>query len=137
MRSHIYDLCRYAKSFPVVQKKARRSFVLETKQMRPRRYRLLFSLFIFQVVAVFSQQLTYDNFEGGKFIYYGERSGVLDTSAKNPMPDQVNGSKKCALYVRNGSKKFDNIKMRLPARLDSVDAYATYLGVPPKLKMKL
>jgi hypothetical protein len=39
--------------------------------------------------------------------------------------------------VRNGAKKFANIKMNVPQKLTGVDAYATYLGIPPKLKLKV
>jgi hypothetical protein len=85
----------------------------------------------------FGQGQLYDNFEGKKMLHYGERTGVLDTVAKNPAPGGINTSEKCGLYVRNGAKKFANIKMNLPQKLTGVEAYATYLGVPPKLKMKV
>jgi hypothetical protein len=83
-----------------------------------------------------SQTLVYDDFEGNKSLAYGERNGVLDTVAKNPEIDSVNKSKTCALYIRNGSKKFDNIKMRLPAKLADVSTFATPLILEflPKLK---
>jgi len=81
--------------------------------------------------------LTYDNFEGNKSLYYGERSGVLDTTAKNPMSNSVNNTKTCALYVRNGSKKFDNIKMSLPGKLSDVSSFLVYTGIPPKIRMKI
>lgn len=84
-----------------------------------------------------AQGIVVDDFEGKKSLHYGERSGVLDTLAKNPAPNKVNGSQKCALYVRNGAKKFANIKMNLQGNLTGVEAYATYLGIPPKLKMKV
>ncbi|MCE3260585.1 MAG: hypothetical protein K0S12_2226 [Bacteroidetes bacterium] len=87
--------------------------------------------------AVFGQGQLYDNFEGTRALHYGERTGVLDTVAKNPAPGGVNTSEKCGLYVRNGAKKFANIKMNLPQKLTGVEAYATYLGIPPKLKMKV
>ena len=84
-----------------------------------------------------SQTLCYDNFEGTKTIRYSEKTGVLDSLAKNPGPDSVNNSKKCGKYIRNAGKKFDNIKMKLPANLTDVDSYATYLGIPPRFKMKV
>ncbi|MBC7695349.1 MAG: hypothetical protein H7141_07895 [Burkholderiales bacterium] len=98
---------------------------------------LLSTLFLFQVGTLFSQKLVYDNFEGNKFIRYGERSGVLDTLAKNPKVDSVNKSSKCAFYTRNAARKFDNIKMSLNGKLTGVNEYATYLGIPPKLKIKV
>jgi hypothetical protein len=83
------------------------------------------------------QNQIYDNFDGTRLLHYGERTGVLDTNAKNPAPDKVNSSGRCGLYVRNGAKKFANIKMNLPHKLIGVDAYATYVGEPPQLKMKV
>jgi hypothetical protein len=136
-------LCRYAKEFPNVsgntinRMRKMRSFIAGTCDNYKKKYRMLFLIFLFQLGAAFSQVLIYDNFEGNKSIHYGERNGVLDTLAKNPMPNAINSSLKCALYIRNGSKKFDNIKMKLPAKLADVSPYATYLGVPPKIKMKI
>ncbi len=99
---------------------------------------ILFSqLLVLQAGLIFGQKITYDNFEGSKYIRYTERTGVLDTLAKNPRVDNVNSSEKCALYIRNAGKKFDNIKMELPGKMADVSEYATYLGIPPKLKMKL
>ncbi|HXB40663.1 MAG TPA: hypothetical protein VNZ49_08980 [Bacteroidia bacterium] len=102
-----------------------------------KKYQIFFSFFLLQAAAVFCQTIVYDNFEGNKVLYYGERNGVLDTLAKNPAPDSVNNSMQCALYIRNGSKKFDNIKMELVSKLSDVSPFATYLGVPPKIKMKI
>jgi hypothetical protein len=90
-----------------------------------------------QKSMLFGQKTVYDNFEGNKSVHYTERTGVLDTMAKNPNTTGINKSSKCALYVRNAAKKFDNIKMELPGTLTGVADYATYLGVPPKLKIKL
>src|SRR5687767_716863 len=99
-------------------------------------YSLIFAL-CFLHGGLGAQGHVYDNFEGTKVLYYGERFGVLDTAAKNPAPNDVNGSAKCGLYVRNGTKKFANIKMNLPKRITAVEAYATYLGIPPQIKMKV
>ena len=98
---------------------------------------VLFSFCLFQVGTLISQEQNYDNFEGTKVITYGERSGVLDSAAKNPAPNTVNNSPTCALYVRNGSKKFANLKMNVPQRLTGVQQYATYEGTPPRLKLKV
>lgn len=100
------------------------------------------SSFVLFISLVFTctlsaQTIVYDDFDGNKSLTYGERTGVLDTTAKNPSVDSVNSSQTCALYIRNGSKKFDNIKMPLPALLTDVSPFATYLGVPPKIKMKI
>jgi hypothetical protein len=98
---------------------------------------LLLLFFMGQVGTVFSQKLMYDDFEGNKYVHYSERNGTLDTIAKNPKIDSVNKSSKCGFYVRNAAKKFDNIKMELPGTLSGVSDYATYLGIPSKIKMKI
>lgn len=82
-------------------------------------------------------QTVYDNFEGNKVISYSAKNGVLDTTVANPAPDDVNKSAKCAMYVRNRAQKFDNIKMPLNGKLSDVSNYATYVGVPPRIKMKI
>ncbi|MES2567801.1 MAG: hypothetical protein V4565_13090 [Bacteroidota bacterium] len=92
---------------------------------------------MFEINVTFSQQAVYDNFDGKKFVHYGERSGILDSIAKNPMKDSINKSPKCASYTRNASKKFDNIKMCVHGRLNNVNEFATYLGIPPKFKIKV
>jgi hypothetical protein len=83
------------------------------------------------------QQSVYDNFENRKHVCYLERGGVLDTTIKNPSQNSLNSSAKCALYVRNGSRKFDNIKMSLNSGLMDIDKYATYEGNPPHIKLKI
>jgi hypothetical protein len=93
--------------------------------------------FVVLVNPGLGQESTYDDFEGNKSIHYSEKFGVLDSTAKNPKPDEVNKSKTCAKYHRNATKKFDNIKMQLPSILVDVSPYATHYGTPPKLKMKI
>lgn len=110
---------------------------LKTIQKNTKHAAILFLMFLFPVASIFSQSLVYDNFEGNKSLFYGEKSGVLDTLAENPDSNRINNSHKCALYVRNGSKKFDNIKMSLSGKLLYVNTYATYLGIPPKISMKI
>jgi hypothetical protein len=100
-------------------------------------FKMLIAAFLLPGFAVFAQEQVYDNFDGAKVLHYGERFGVLDTMASNPAPNSVNSSEKCGLYVRNGTKKFANIKMNLPKRITGVEAYATYLGNPPQLKLKV
>ena len=98
---------------------------------------LLLLAFLAYAGAANSQSQAYDNFEGKKFVSYGSKNGVLDTVAKNPAPGGVNTSAKCAMYVRNRSKKFDNIKMNITGKLSDVSTYATYTGIPPKIKLKV
>jgi hypothetical protein len=97
----------------------------------------ILSLSAIAVSANLYSQTVYDNFEGNKAVRYSAKNGVLDTMVANPAPNDVNKSAKCAMYVRNRAQKFDNIKMPLSGKLSDVSNYATYLGVPPKLKMKI
>jgi hypothetical protein len=98
---------------------------------------LLLSFCLFHVGSLLGQELAYDNFEGTKVLRYSERFGVLDSAVKNPAPNTVNNSSTCAMYVRDGSKKFANIKMTLDRKITGVEKYATYEGIPPRLKMKV
>lgn len=99
---------------------------------------ILISTFIFHAsLCAVAQEQVYDDFEGRKVLSYGAKNGVIDTVMKNPAPNDVNKSEKCAMYVRNRAQKFDNIKMPLNGIMSDVSPYATYLGVPPKIKMKV
>src|ERR1035437_4075622 len=98
---------------------------------------MLLLICLFQVGFMFAQSQSYDNFDGNKYVHYGARTGVLDTVVKNPAPNKVDTSGKCGLYVRNSTKKFDNIKMSISGKLVGVNEYATYVGNPPQLKMKV
>ncbi len=102
-----------------------------------KQYVVLLSLCFFQISLLFSQSQCYDGFEGIKSLYYGARTGVIDTLMSNPAPNKIDSSAKCALYVRNSTKKFDNIKMSISGKLVGVNEYATYIGNPPKIKMKV
>jgi hypothetical protein len=92
---------------------------------------------LFQTMLLFGQGQSYDNFEGKKWVHYGARTGVLDTTVKNPGPNRVDSSATCGLYVRNSTKKFDNIKMSVSGKLTGVKDYATYEGAPPQIRMKI
>lgn len=98
---------------------------------------LFLSAFLLQINSVNSQSQIYDDFEGEKIIFYGSKNGVLDTITQNPAPNNINSSSKCAMYVRNQTKKFDNIKMNISGKLSDVSNYATYTGTPSKIKMKV
>jgi hypothetical protein len=98
---------------------------------------VLISALIFCIPEGNSQNQVYDDFEGTKVLRYASKNGVLDTMVNNPAPNEINKSAKCAMYVRNRAQKFDNIKMPLNGIMSDVSAYATYLGIPPKIKMKI
>lgn len=115
-----------------LEKSLAESIVSNTKKCS-----LLLSVFLFPTVLAFGQTQSYDNFEGTKTVSYSSKNGVLDSVAKNPASNTVNSSAKCAMYVRNRTKKFDNIKMNVSGKITDVSPFATYTGIPPKLKMKL
>lgn len=155
-----------------------------------KKYTMLFSIFLLQVAIVSAQEQTkdkldqspkmknkvgqaemntkqvqletWDNFDGVKSLYYGTRSGTLDTLAENPAGNMNNNDTnrsdmnrnnnmnndmgqnnnviptgKCGKYVRSGKTKFDYIKMNLKGKLIDVNSFATYSGIPPKMKMKV
>ena len=102
-----------------------------------KKYTMFLSVFLFQIAFIFSQSQAYDNFEGNKSVHYGARGGILDTLAKNPASNNIDSTKKCAKYVRSSAKKYDNIKMAFTGKLTDVSAYATYIGNPPKISMKV
>ncbi len=97
---------------------------------------VLFLTFLFQTGLVLGQSQPYDNMDGKKAFTFGEKSGMLDTTAMNPAPGTDN-VKKCYKYVRNGSKQYDNVKLNFSKKLTDVNKYATYTGVPQKISMKL
>jgi hypothetical protein len=100
--------------------------------------RIFFSLLILIVLQFGAKaQQVYDDVEGKKVIYYGWKNGVIDTTVKNPAPNKINNSSRCVKYIRNRGQKFDNLKMPLKGLMTDVSSYATYVGVPPKLKMKI
>ncbi len=97
---------------------------------------LFFSLFV--INSLFAQHIeVYDDFEGKRLVNYASRTGDLDSAAANPLPNEVNSSAHCAKYLRNNDKKFDVLKMTPFALLSDVSAFATYLGVPPRLRLKV
>jgi hypothetical protein len=86
---------------------------------------------------LFGQQ-SYDNFEGNSVVCYNvSKGGKIDTLAANPAPDNINSSKQCAKYTRNGKEKYDNIKMSTKGKLGDVTKFASYTGQPDKIRMKV
>lgn len=96
---------------------------------------LLLSLFI--SAAGYSQSQNYDDFEGNKVIHYVAKTGTLDTAFKNPAPDSINKSARCAKYIRNAKHKYDYIKLRPAGTFANVAAYTSFTGGTPAIKMKV
>jgi hypothetical protein len=84
----------------------------------------------------FGQQI-YDDFDGKNYQFFGPVNGVIDIHAKNPKPNSVNPSKECAKYTRPKGVPYASIKMNTKHKLQDVEKYATHLGTPPKVKVKV
>lgn len=82
-------------------------------------------------------QQKYDDFDANKFQNFGLRDGILDSAASNPAVNSIDASAKCAKYNRLNKMLFDNIKMYPYFKLKNVSQYATYLGTPPKIRLKI
>ena len=97
------------------------------------------SALLFLLLSVYgtAQNQLYDDFEGSRSVHYVSKTGTLDTAFHNPSPDKINGSEKCAKYIRNAKQKYDHIKLRPMGNLTDVTAYASYLGTAPMIKMKV
>ena len=83
-------------------------------------------------------QENYCDFESIKNIYFPNnlfsRTGILDSSETNPMPNVVNLSSYCAKYTRD-TAKFDYMRIYTFSKMVDVTPYATTAGTPPKIKM--
>ena len=95
------------------------------------------ALFLSSVSFCQKISIVYDDFDGNKVVCYPSQNVNFDSISKNPSPNPVNKSEMCARFTRNSEKKFDNLKMCLASKLNDVSPYATYSGIPPKIKMKI
>ena len=95
------------------------------------------SLMVFIINLNVDAQQNYNNHEGSTYHKFGERNGILDSSAVNPQPNPVNLSSTCVKYRRSKEEIYDNIKLTLDSRLKNVTEYATYEGNPGIIKMKI
>ena len=97
---------------------------------------LLISTLLLTTGLAFGQQ-KYDDFEGNKFQIFGASNGKLDSACANPGAKGINTSAKCVKYTRAKEVKYDNIKIYPKAKLVDVSPFATYVGTPPKIKVKI
>lgn len=87
----------------------------------------IFSILILTVFTSFGQ----------KNYSFGPRNGVLDSSFVNPLSDDINSKAHCVKYERKTNAKYDNIKIYPKSKLVDVSPYASYVGIPPKITMKV
>lgn len=95
---------------------------------------LLVSVIFISNVA--SGQQNYCDFEGIKSISFGPYTGVMDSLAVNPYPDNVDSSAHCAKYTRDGTL-YDNFKLYPHLRLSDITSYATNSPLAPKITIKV
>ena len=101
-----------------------------------KRYILIISLALFLSAVTFGQQ-NYNNFNGQALRNFGPRNGKLDSTTANPAINSVNANAQTAKYRRAGNAKYDNVKIYPQRKLVDVSPYATHLGIPPKLTLKV
>ena len=98
------------------------------------------NFYIFFLVFIITQKLSaqqnYCDFEGNKVISFGLTSGLLDSFAPNPVPNNVNLSPYCAMYVRD-TFEYDLIRLYPKMKLVNVSPYADSSDQAPKITMKL
>ncbi|MBA3900677.1 MAG: hypothetical protein H0X62_10790 [Bacteroidetes bacterium] len=96
---------------------------------------LFISVFAVAGLNVLAQK---NNNQGGILIYtFGQVNGILDSTASNPKPNEINPNSYCIKYRRSKEEIYDNIKLNLKTALKDVSSFSTYEGNPPKIKMKV
>jgi hypothetical protein len=97
-------------------------------------------LCIFITAFIITQQVAgqqnYCDFEGNKVISFGLSTGILDSFAFNPGPDNINPSSHCAKYLRNTSL-YDIIRLFPDLKLVDVSTYAVNSSQAPKISIKV
>jgi hypothetical protein len=89
------------------------------------------------LVSLTKAQHNYFNTDAEKLLWFGQFNGILDSTATNPALGQINNNQYCVKYRRSKEEIYDNIKLKINGRLGDVKNYATYEGIPPKIKMKV
>jgi hypothetical protein len=97
---------------------------------------MFLSVMILSAFNLRAQQnyLDFESIELAKLFY---KSGRIDMKAKNPAPNEVNNSARCAKYTRTASEQFDNIKLILDQKPDNVSLYANYEKDALKIRIKV
>lgn len=98
--------------------------------------KLYFFILAFIVTQEVTGQQNYCDFEGNKVLSFGLSTGILDSFALNPGPDNVNTSSYCAKYLRNTSL-YDIIRLYPDMKLVDISAYADASPQAPKITLKV
>lgn len=98
---------------------------------------LLAGIFLLLFIESGMAQQNYDNFNGKALRNYGPRNGELDTAMINPAANSINANAQTAKYKRASDARYDNVKIYPQRKLVDVSPYATHIGVPPKITLKV
>lgn len=98
--------------------------------------KIYFFILVFIITQKVSAQQNYCDFEGNKVLSFGLSAGILDSFALNPDPNGVNGSSRCAKYVRD-TVLYDIIRLYPNLKLVDVTPYADSSAQSPKIRIKL
>jgi hypothetical protein len=82
-------------------------------------------------------QQNYNDFEGGKYSFFGFYSGTLDSMSLNPAPNPVDSSVHCAKYIRDNATLYDNLQIHPNNELVDISPYANGGISAMKITMKL
>jgi hypothetical protein len=99
--------------------------------------RIVMIIAIFIMASSIKAQQNYIDFDLINSVKLNYKSGRIDTKAKNPAPNEVNSSERCAKYIRTANVEYDNIKFQFIRKLENVVNFASYDENAPKLKMKV
>ncbi len=72
-----------------------------------------------------SSQVTYDNFENERRVYYDFVHGTLEQYSFNPNTTGANGSQVCGKYIRNTAEQFDVLVLLPGGLMNDVSGYVT------------
>jgi Secretion system C-terminal sorting domain len=70
-------------------------------------------------------QVTYDNFENQRRVYYDFVHGTLDQYSANPNNTGANTSEVCAKYIRNAAEQFDVLVIIPEGLMNDVSGYVS------------
>jgi hypothetical protein len=107
--------------------------------MRNVSVKLIFAIlgFFLRPITISAQQNLLDFEESIPVIKLYYKSGRIDLKAKNPQPGAVNGSARCAKYIRTSNEKYDNIKFELIRNLVNISNFTNLQEQSPKIRMKI
>ena len=98
---------------------------------------LLSVSFLLFLSGIITGQQNYNHFNEKILRNFGPRNGTLDSTINNPAINNVNDNPQTVKYKRSSNAKYDNVKIYPERKLVDVSPYATHVGTPPKLTLKV